>query len=63
LVGLLRRGFSPAPRPLPTEDNTTQRNTDTHIHARAGFEPAIPVFERPKTVLVLDRAAVETGER
>jgi hypothetical protein len=29
---------------------------------RAGFEPAIPMFERPKTVLVLDRAAIETGE-
>jgi hypothetical protein len=29
LVGLLRRGISPAPRPLPTQDNTTQ----THIHA------------------------------
>jgi hypothetical protein len=31
LVGLLGRGISPAPRPLPTHDNTTQRNT--HIHA------------------------------
>jgi hypothetical protein len=30
LVGLLGRGISPAPRPLPTQDNTTQRNTDTH---------------------------------
>jgi hypothetical protein len=28
LVGLLGRGISPAPRPL--QDNTTQRNTDTH---------------------------------
>jgi hypothetical protein len=28
---------------------------------RAGFEPATPMFERPKTVLALDRAAVETG--
>jgi hypothetical protein len=28
---------------------------------RAGFEPAISMFERPKTVLALDRAAIETG--
>jgi hypothetical protein len=28
---------------------------------RAGFEPAIPMFEGPKTVLALDRAAIETG--
>jgi hypothetical protein len=30
LVGLLGQGISPVPRPLPTQDNTTQRNTDTH---------------------------------
>jgi hypothetical protein len=30
---------------------------------RAGFEPEIPMFERPKTVLALDRAAIETGPR
>jgi hypothetical protein len=30
LIGVLGRGISPAPRPLPTQDNTTQRNTDTH---------------------------------
>jgi hypothetical protein len=31
LVGFLGRGISPAPRPLPTQDNTTQhRETDTH---------------------------------
>jgi hypothetical protein len=29
LVGLLGRGISPAPRPLPTQENITQRNTDT----------------------------------
>jgi hypothetical protein len=28
---------------------------------RAGFELAIPMFERLKTVLALDRAAIETG--
>jgi hypothetical protein len=28
---------------------------------RAEFEPAIPMFERPKTVRVLDRVAIGTG--
>jgi hypothetical protein len=28
----------------------------------ATFEPAIPMFERPKTVLALDRVAIETGK-
>jgi hypothetical protein len=28
---------------------------------RAGFEHAIPMFERPKTVRALDRAAIGTG--
>jgi hypothetical protein len=44
---------------------TGQYNTQKHRHTsmpRAGFEPAIPMFERPKTVLVLDSAANETGE-
>jgi hypothetical protein len=62
LVGLLGRGISPAPRPLPTQDNT---NTEKRRHTsmpRAGFEPAIPMFERPKTVLALDREAIETGQ-
>jgi hypothetical protein len=43
---------------------TGQHNTEKHRHismTRPGFEPAIPVFERPKTVLALDRAAIETG--
>jgi hypothetical protein len=29
--------------------------------SRAGFEPAIPMFEWLKTVLALDHATVETG--
>jgi hypothetical protein len=64
LVGLLGRGISPTPRPLPTQDNTTQHNTEKHRHTsmlRAGFEPPIPMFERPKTVRALDRAAIGTG--
>jgi hypothetical protein len=62
LVGLLGRGISPAPRPLPTHRTTQHRETQTHTSMlRAGFEPAIPMFERPKSVLGLDRAATETG--
>jgi hypothetical protein len=44
---------------------TGQHNTEKHRHTsmpRAGFEPAIPMFEGPKTVLSLDRAAIETGD-
>jgi hypothetical protein len=37
--------------PLPTEDNITQKNADTHIHN----------FERSKTVRALDRAAIGIG--
>jgi hypothetical protein len=43
---------------------TGQHNTEKHRHTsmpRAGFENAIPMFERPKTVLALDRAAIGTG--
>jgi hypothetical protein len=34
LIGLLGRGISPAPRPLPTQDNTTQRNTHLYLMAQ-----------------------------
>jgi hypothetical protein len=60
LIGLLGRGISPAPRPLPTHRTTQHRETHTSM-LRAGSEPAIPMFERQKTVLALDRAAIETG--
>jgi hypothetical protein len=36
LVGLLGRGISSAPRPLPTQGTTTQRNTDTHPYPEQG---------------------------
>jgi hypothetical protein len=42
LVGLRGRGISPEPRPLPTQDNTTQRNTDTHIHAPSRIRTCDP---------------------
>jgi hypothetical protein len=43
--------------------DTGQHNTETRGHTsmpRAGFETAISMFERQKTVLASDRAAVET---
>jgi len=50
-------GDQPYARPLRTQDNTTQKNADTSM-PRAGFEPAILVFERLKTVRALDLAAL-----
>jgi len=55
LVGLLGWGIS------PTQGlylHTAQHNTEKRGHTsmpRAGFEPAIPVFERSKTERDLDR--------
>jgi hypothetical protein len=42
LVGLFWRGNQPAARPLPTQDNTTQKNADTHIHASSGIRTRDP---------------------
>jgi hypothetical protein len=61
LVGLLGRGDQSSAK---ASTYTGQHNTEKHRHTsmpRAGFEPAIPMFERPKTVRALDRAAVDTG--
>jgi hypothetical protein len=44
-------GDQPDARPLPTQDNTIQKKRGHTSMPRAGFEPAIPMFERPKTVL------------
>jgi len=63
LVGLLVRGITPVLRPLTTH-RTTHTITEKGIHTsmfRAGFEPAIPMFERPKRILALDRATIETA--
>jgi hypothetical protein len=54
-------GDQPDAKPLPTQDNTTQKKRGHTSMPRAGFEPEIPMFERPKTVLALDRAAIWTG--
>jgi len=51
-------GDRPDAKPLPTQYNTTQK---TRIHIHAGFELAIPVYERSKTVHALDSAAIGTG--
>jgi hypothetical protein len=43
---------------------TEQHNTEKRGHTsmlRAGFEPAMPVFELSKTVRALDRAHIGTG--
>jgi hypothetical protein len=46
-------------RPLPLHKH---RNTQTlNIHSWVEFEPTIPVSERAKTVLALDRSAAVTG--
>jgi len=53
LVGLLGRGISPTQGLYP---HTGQHNTEKRRHTsmpRAGFEPATPVFERPKIVRAL----------
>jgi hypothetical protein len=54
-------GDQPNARPLPTQDNTTQKKRGHTSMPRAVFEPAIPMFERPKTVRALDRAGIGTG--
>jgi len=44
----------------PTQDSNTQNNADISIPG-VGFEPVVPVFERPKTLWVLGRAATMVG--
>jgi hypothetical protein len=51
-------GDQPATRPLTTHRTTQSQNKRTTTSmTQVGFEPTIPVFERAKTVHVLDRAA------
>jgi hypothetical protein len=55
-------GDQPVARPLPTYRTTQTQNKSTQTAMPGvGFEPTIPVFERAKTVHVLDRAATVTG--
>jgi hypothetical protein len=55
-------GDQPVARPLPTRRTTQTQNKRTQTSMpRVGFEPAIPAFERTKTVRALDRAATMIG--
>jgi hypothetical protein len=41
-------GDQPDARPLPTQDNTTKKNAETHIHAPIGIRthnPSVPTAE------------------
>jgi hypothetical protein len=58
LVGLLGGGISPA-QGLYLQRTTQHRKTQTSM-PRAGIETAISILERPKTVLDLDRSAIQT---
>jgi hypothetical protein len=49
-------------RPLPTQKTTQTQNKHTQTSMpRKGFEPTIPIFERPKSVHASDRAATVIG--
>jgi hypothetical protein len=62
-VGLLGRGISPSQgRCLHTTTQTENKCTQTSM-PRMGFKPTIPLFERAKTVNVLDRATTGIGVR
>jgi hypothetical protein len=50
----------PDARPLPTHRTTQHRKTRTHILPLVGFEPTIPVFERPNTVHTSDHSTTGT---
>jgi hypothetical protein len=52
-------GDKPVARSLPAHTGQHKQNKRTQTFMpQVGFEPTIPVFERVKTVHVLDRAAI-----
>jgi hypothetical protein len=54
-------GDQPDARPVPTQDNTTQKKKRGPTSMpRAEFEPSMPMFERSKSVRAIDRVAIET---
>jgi hypothetical protein len=55
-AGLLGQGDQPVTRPLRTQNKRRQI-----FMPRVGFELMIPVFERAKMVLALDRAVIVIG--
>jgi hypothetical protein len=57
-------GDQPVARLLPTHRTTRTQNKRTQTSMpQAGFEPTILVFERAKTIHVLDRAATVIGRQ
>jgi hypothetical protein len=61
LVGLLGRGIGPTQGLyLHTGQHNTEKRRRTSM-PRMGFEPKIPVLERPKTVRASERSAIGTG--
>jgi hypothetical protein len=55
-------GDQPVAKSLPTHRTTQTQNKRTQTSmTRVGFEPTIPVFERAKRVLALDRGATVSG--
>jgi hypothetical protein len=55
-------GDQPVARPLRAQRTAQTQNKHTQTSMpQVGFEPTIPVFERPKTVHALDRAATVIG--
>jgi hypothetical protein len=48
-------------RYLHTGQHKHRINENRHPYTRVGFEPPIPAFERPKTVLASDHAATMIG--
>jgi hypothetical protein len=61
-VGLPCTVDQPVARPLPTHRTTQTENKRTQTSMpRVGFEPAIPEFERAKTIYALDGPATVIG--
>jgi hypothetical protein len=62
-VDYLDGGDQPVARPLPahTTAQTQNKRTQTSM-PQVGLEPTIPVFERAKTILALDRATTVIGK-
>jgi hypothetical protein len=60
-LNLYTVGRTPWTGDQPVATQTQNKRTQIFM-SRVGFEPTIPVFERAKTVLALDRAATVFGD-
>jgi hypothetical protein len=57
-------GVQPVARPLPAHRSAQTQNKPTQTSTpQVGFESTVPVFERVKTVLVLNRTTTVIGNR